>query len=158
MKVNSNTIELTVHTYCYCFLDLLCVSCGYPFRTHILDSNLDFFVWWDTLNQHFSTAGTSPVNGTKKNWNGTGICTARIFQGHEWPLNCLFHDRRDVILTSRTVVIRFLSNDGGYLKYQNVDILIFNPGYIVRLKKFVIFREIFKINDQILQQSWETLL
>ena len=26
MKVNSNTIELTVYTSCYCTLDLLCVS------------------------------------------------------------------------------------------------------------------------------------
>ena len=26
IKSNSNTIELTVHTSCYCFLDLLCVS------------------------------------------------------------------------------------------------------------------------------------
>ena len=26
IKVNSNTIELTVHTSCYCFLDLLCVK------------------------------------------------------------------------------------------------------------------------------------
>ena len=25
--INSNTIELTVHTTCYCVLDLLCVSC-----------------------------------------------------------------------------------------------------------------------------------
>ena len=25
IKSNSNTIELTVHTYCYCVLDLLCV-------------------------------------------------------------------------------------------------------------------------------------
>ena len=30
----------------------------------------------------------------------------------EWPLNGLFHDRRDVILTSQMVVIRFPSNDG----------------------------------------------
>ena len=28
MKVNSNTIELTVHTSCYCVLDLLCVNCS----------------------------------------------------------------------------------------------------------------------------------
>ena len=26
IKVNSNTIELTVHTSCYCVLDLLCVT------------------------------------------------------------------------------------------------------------------------------------
>ena len=26
MKVNSNTIELTVHTSCYCILDLHCVT------------------------------------------------------------------------------------------------------------------------------------
>ena len=26
IKVNSNTIELTVHTSCYCVLDLLCVN------------------------------------------------------------------------------------------------------------------------------------
>ena len=26
IKVNSNTIELTVHTSCFCVLDLLCVS------------------------------------------------------------------------------------------------------------------------------------
>ena len=26
MKVNSNTIELTAHTSCYCILDLLCVT------------------------------------------------------------------------------------------------------------------------------------
>ena len=26
IKVNSNTIELTVHTSCYCVLDLLCVK------------------------------------------------------------------------------------------------------------------------------------
>ena len=26
IKGNSNTIELTVHTSCYCILDLLCVS------------------------------------------------------------------------------------------------------------------------------------
>ena len=26
IKVNSNTIELTVHTSCYCALDLLCVT------------------------------------------------------------------------------------------------------------------------------------
>ena len=26
IKVNSNTIELTVHTCCYCVLDLLCVN------------------------------------------------------------------------------------------------------------------------------------
>ena len=28
IKVNSNTIELEVHTYCYCILDLLCVMDG----------------------------------------------------------------------------------------------------------------------------------
>ena len=26
IKANSNTIELTVHTSCYCILDLLCVK------------------------------------------------------------------------------------------------------------------------------------
>ena len=26
IKINSNTIELTVHTSCYCALDLLCVT------------------------------------------------------------------------------------------------------------------------------------
>ena len=28
IKVNSNTIELTMHTSCYCILDLLCVNCS----------------------------------------------------------------------------------------------------------------------------------
>ena len=28
IKVNSNTIELTVHTSCYYVLDLLCVTCS----------------------------------------------------------------------------------------------------------------------------------
>ena len=36
----------------------------------------------------------------------------------EWPLKGLFHDRRDVILTSRTVIITFFANDGHYLKRQ----------------------------------------
>ena len=34
----------------------------------------------------------------------------------EWSLNGLFHDRRDVIITSRMFIIRFPSNDGRYLK------------------------------------------
>ena len=42
----------------------------------------------------------------------------------EWPLNWLFHDRCDMIITSRMVVIRFLSNDGRYLKCRNFVILI----------------------------------
>ena len=29
IKVNSNTIELTVHTSCYCVLDLLCSKTGW---------------------------------------------------------------------------------------------------------------------------------
>ena len=33
----------------------------------------------------------------------------------EWPLLWQFHDPRDVILTSWTVVIRFLSNGGRYI-------------------------------------------
>ena len=37
----------------------------------------------------------------------------------EWPLNGLFHDRRDVIITSQMVVIWFPSNNGGYLKCRN---------------------------------------
>ena len=37
----------------------------------------------------------------------------------EWPLNGLFHDRRDVIITSQMIIIRFPSNDGRYLKFRN---------------------------------------
>ena len=36
----------------------------------------------------------------------------------------LFHDRRDMIITSQTVVIMFLSKDGCYLKRWNFVILI----------------------------------
>ena len=34
IKVNRNTIELTVHTSCYCVLDLLCVSLQRPGRSY----------------------------------------------------------------------------------------------------------------------------
>ena len=34
----------------------------------------------------------------------------------EWPLNGFFHYRRDLIITSQMVVIRFPSNDVHYLK------------------------------------------
>ena len=39
----------------------------------------------------------------------------------ELPLNGLFHDYRDMIITSRMVVIRFPSNDG---RYQGTCIII----------------------------------
>ena len=42
----------------------------------------------------------------------------------KWPLNGLFHDRRDMIITSQMVVIRFPSNDGRYFKCRNLVILI----------------------------------
>ena len=43
IKSNSDTIELTMHTTCYCVLDLLCVSfnvCEYPHR--LKSPNLSF--------------------------------------------------------------------------------------------------------------------
>ena len=36
IKVNSNTIELTVHTSCYCVLDLLCVKCDRRMKVFIV--------------------------------------------------------------------------------------------------------------------------
>ena len=42
----------------------------------------------------------------------------------EWPLKGLFHNRRDVIITSWTVIITVLANDGRYLKRRNFVILI----------------------------------
>ena len=42
----------------------------------------------------------------------------------EWTLNGLFHDPRDVIIPPRTVVIRFVSNNGRYLKCRNFVILL----------------------------------
>ena len=62
----------------------------------------------------------------------------------EWPLNGLFHVRRDVIIMSRMVVIRFPSNDGRYLKCQNFVILIKEiPAILLDLKSSIIFQEIF---------------
>ena len=37
----------------------------------------------------------------------------------EWPLNGLFHDRRDVIIMSQMVIIRFPFNNGRSLKCRN---------------------------------------
>ena len=42
IKVNSNTIELTVHTSCYCFLDLLCVSISvinWSYQTYVVTTS-----------------------------------------------------------------------------------------------------------------------
>ena len=39
----------------------------------------------------------------------------------KWPLKGLFQERRDVIVTSRTVVFTFFANDGRYLKRRNFD-------------------------------------
>ena len=37
IKVNSNTIEFTAHTFCYCVLDLLCANTSSLFcNTHLL--------------------------------------------------------------------------------------------------------------------------
>ena len=37
----------------------------------------------------------------------------------EWPLNGLFHDCRNAIITSQMVVIRFPSDDGHFFKCRN---------------------------------------
>ena len=67
-------------------------------------------------------------------WKCSGLCP-REGVIIEWPLNCLFHDRRDVILTSPMVVIRFLSNNDRYLKYWNVDISVTQSPKFTRLKR-----------------------
>ena len=50
--------------------------------------------------------------------------TAREGMIIEWPLKGLFQYSRDVIIMSRTVLFRFLSNNGCYLKCRNFIILI----------------------------------
>ena len=43
IKVNSNTIELTAHTSCYCVLDLLCVTLSFVWPA------LSHNFWYDLL-------------------------------------------------------------------------------------------------------------
>ena len=58
---------------------------------------------------------------TRTRQNILNLLSYRIREGViiEWPQNWLFHDRHDVIIMSRAVVIRFPSNNGRYLKCRN---------------------------------------
>ena len=64
IKVNSNTIKLTVHPSFYCILDLLCVEV-FTFKSSKTNNPLKFntiFRWWNRLSSaDFTTTTQLPV-------------------------------------------------------------------------------------------------
>ena len=97
IKVNSNTIELTVHTFCYCILDLLCVN-SLNQACILLTLSLDhhkthWHCHWPLKNIIlFYTLEQKQISKAKKNY---AICLRKTNTGsngvfYNWRLNKLF--------------------------------------------------------------------
>ena len=60
MKVKSNTIELTLHTYCYCVFDLLCVTTLHWINIYLCETSLlSFQISHQVLKSYFNRLNIS---------------------------------------------------------------------------------------------------